>query len=80
MSNPKSNKHGDTKIKPAPYADAAVNDEDLTSEHEKHISEDKNIRKDSSFNGVDEIEEIEIEDVDDLDERPDPDADEHFEE
>ena len=76
MYNPKSNKNTDKEVKPAPYADAAVTDEDLsgteTNPEEEHL-EDNDLMdkaddvKNESFE-VEEIEDIEIEDIDDLDE------------
>jgi len=64
MYNPRSNKDTDKEIKPAPYADAAVNDEGLTStEDEETYSEeedDEDIDEDDDFAEADAIEEIEI--------------------
>ena len=71
MYNPRSNKDTDKEIKPAPYADAAVNDEGLTSteDEETYSEEEEDMNEDDDFAEADAIEEIEIEDIDDLDER-----------
>ena len=83
MYNPKSNKKTDTEIKPAPYADAAVTDEDVSSPGEQTEGENfedddlgaeaDELEDNGSFENDDEIEElqiedIEIEDIDDVDE------------
>ena len=78
MYDPKSRKDtGD--VKPAPYADAAVNDEDLTLPEDDTDPADVQPEADDLFGEEDyinvenpaegfNIEEIEIEDIDDLDE------------
>jgi hypothetical protein len=80
MYDPKSNKNTGKEIKPAPYADAAVADEDLTAlkkdpDPEDDVFEENDLTSDADdFEGsdssdeTDEVEEIEIEDIDDLDE------------